>query len=440
MTSFDLLDPYDLGDSFSFLGAHVFASVEAALLLNPATGTTLCLDASLVDRIRARSLSDDLRFKLIQRGFAATEGAPTAEPQVETFTPTFFIINLTAACNLRCEYCFRRPGHRNSLIERRTLQQICSYITSYCERHRIRAFSIQPWGGEPLLAAHFIYEIQDSFRERGQNPIMTVETNATIIDEPTARQLFARRIQIGVSIDGDPSVHDRQRPHHNGTASHAAVVRGIRRLRDAGYGDDIGALAVVTRNTLQNLEQTLDYFARELRLRSVKMNLMRHSEQTRALAVPEAEVGDYVARLMRTLTSFTKEGMAFTEGNTLEKLSNLVLRRDRNICASRGCRGGRSMVSFDGSGNIYPCELTDDAEESIGNIADGRDLTDVIRSAATTGTSRCPAASRPYSLFWPSTSRSSPRAICRRRFLRMPTGCPTPGTSSASWARSPPSA
>jgi len=284
---------------------------------------------------------------------------------------------------MRCAYCFRHLSERPIIAKREIVLKICAYISAYCKIHSINNFSIQPWGGEPLLAAELIFEIQDYFQKQNQHPFITLETNATLLNEEITEELYRRRIQVGVSIDGCAAVHDRQRMLANGQGSLESVVKGIKLLQNAGYGDSLAAISVATKRSLGHIEETLHFLAKEIGLPSVKMNLVRASTQTKDLAVGIEYVEEYVDRLLAGLAALHRDGVSFTEGNVLEKLSNLLLRRNRNICISRGCMGGRSMVSFDCEGNIYPCEMTDYPEEALGNVFDNADLVQAVQKAAT---------------------------------------------------------
>ena len=64
------IQPFCVGDSFFFHGAFVLLSGGKGMLVNSKIGTTLGLDASSIREIEVQDTSDDLQFKLIQRGFA----------------------------------------------------------------------------------------------------------------------------------------------------------------------------------------------------------------------------------------------------------------------------------------------------------------------------------------------------------------------------------
>lgn len=370
-------------DDFYFLGGHVFSYNGRNLLLNRENGTTIFLDDELLTDLKEKCLSDDLQFKLIQRGFAKTSDSPSFCDATDTIMPTFFIIDLTKSCNLRCSYCFRHLSNEEPTISEDELDKVCDYIISYCKKYKQERISIQPWGGEPLIAFQKIKRLQDRFSEAGINPHITVESNGTLITSEIAKELLDRNIQIGISIDGIPKVHNSQRKFLSGEDSFSKVYNGIENLKENGHRDNIGTITVITKNSIDYIEDILDYFSKELKLSSIKLNLVRESCTTygEELALEPDEIVSFTKRLVKKVVELHKEGYCISEGNIAQKMNNLLMRENSNICIANGCMGGKKMVSINRKGQIFPCEMTDYIEESIGTINDDKDLVELVKDA-----------------------------------------------------------
>jgi uncharacterized protein len=93
-------------------------------------------------------------------------------------------------------------------------------------------------GGEPTLVgvARFdrwcrrIYEgLSDIVRVK-----LCLQTNAILLDDEWAEVLCRHRVEVGVSVDGTPEIHDRSRVDHRGRGSYDRVLRGIEVLKTAG--------------------------------------------------------------------------------------------------------------------------------------------------------------------------------------------------------------
>lgn len=59
-----------------------------------------------------------------------------------------------------------------------------------------------------------------------------IETNASLITDEIAKKLFNWEIHIGISMDGTPELHNRQRRMVSGKPSAEVVERGIRNLQN----------------------------------------------------------------------------------------------------------------------------------------------------------------------------------------------------------------
>ena len=365
--------------SVCFDGAWMFSETEGSTsFLLSRNGTSILLDKLLCDSILQKKMSDELSFKLIAHGIASTPSSLQFQ-QVDEVKPTFFIIDLTKNCNLHCVYCFRDYQQRGTSVNIEELNKICDYISCYCKKHSIKRFHIQPWGGEPLMELEKIYYIQDFFSARNQYPRISIETNATLITKEIAKVLYKRKISIGISIDGDISIHDMQRPYNTDKGSLLDVLQGIENLKNAGY-KSFGTISVVTHRGIDSIESIIDFLVKEAHIYNLKFNIVR-TDKDSDLSISIGKIDNFIERLFSKVISLSEAGYPITEGNIIERIYNLLVRRERNICKSRGCMGGRKMVSFDRKGRIFPCEMTDFEEESIGTICSKRDLIDIINSA-----------------------------------------------------------
>ncbi|MEJ2637180.1 MAG: radical SAM protein [Calditrichia bacterium] len=359
-------------NSFIFHACHVFHANGKKILVNGKAGTIFVCDENILNQIKAKTISDDLQFKLIQRGFASVDGHEDfgASPEI---LPQFFIIDFTRACNLRCVYCFRHLENNISTISAGMLDKIIDYLLLYASEHRIRDIYIQPWGGEPLIAFERIKQLHRRLTDGKIRFKITIETNGCLVTPSIARQLNEMDIGVGVSLDGLPEIHDSQRPTAAGKPSFEAVLKGINNLWDAGFRDKLGFVTVLTRNNKDDLNNILDYYVAALDINKFKLNVVKDSPnlQDKGICLSPAEYAELQLTLLNKLLDLHRKGYSITEFNIRDKLLNLLIRGKTNICISQGCLGGTKLIGFDQSGNIYPCDLTDLPEFSLGNIEDG---------------------------------------------------------------------
>ena len=379
------LPPFSLDNGFEFFGAYYDFNDKYSFLIQAQYGTSVVLSNELLNDIEQADPSEDLQFKLIQHGFGRIDGSNEIIDANDKILPAFFLIDLTKCCNLRCKYCFRDLRENEEIITDDTIDAICGYIFEYVKKHNINCFSVQPWGGEPLIRLDKIIRIRKFFEEKEACPEISIETNGTLLDDKTVKLLKENNIELGVSIDGTEVAHNAQRPYMQGGGSFEKVISGIRNLQNAGY-EGLGTITVITKNNYDKIDEILDFFAKDLGLSSVKLNPLRKTDSNDYLGTEPEEIEEFTNSLLSKLAELNNSGYRIIDSNVANKIRNLIVRPDDNICNSKGCMGGKGLVSFDKNGRIYPCEMSDYPEECIGNIGSGTDLCENIKKAQKTHT------------------------------------------------------
>jgi uncharacterized protein len=365
-----------------------FATVElegGAAIVSPSYGTCFVCDRILYKYITNRNIDEDLALKLYQLGLCRINGEKRSIAVEDKLSigPSFFLIDITQRCNLKCVYCYRTLGAGD--IDPQVLDQILNYIYTYCTANCCSRIFIQPWGGEPLLAYDRIRQIYDFFA-----PLpdvfckLSLETNGTCITSDIASGLKAMNCGVGISIDGLAATHNHNRPFAGGNPSLNSVISGIEKLIEAGYqSDDIGAILTLTQSNLEEIEVIMDFFAKSLGLTNFKMNhVMRNPHiDSDDICITPSQYAQAQIRVLDKVIALRKEGYRFSESNLNVKGRNILFQTKGNICKTRGCQGGYKMIAFDHTGHIYPCNLTDHPELNIGLIWQDLDLNEVISEA-----------------------------------------------------------
>ena len=315
------LKSYRIGE-FYFSGCHVFSDNGYNFML-ATNGCMMIVDDVLLESIYHQKPSDELKFKLVQHGLASVPGKQMfcCDKEVEL---RYFIIDLTKRCNFDCIYCFRN-FHNTDTISLDVLKNILQYILNYCHKESISKIGLQMWGGEPLLALDRIEFVADFFRHTDLKVTIDIETNASLVTDEIAQKLYNLGIHIGVSLDGTPKFHNRQRRLVSGKPSAELVEHGIRNLQKY-YGEDIGGITVITKYNYRHIKEILDYFIYKLHLTSMKFNLVRDNNNApeKKLALDEEEVFWFANELMDYLRAFRNLGANFSEGNIEVRTRNLL--------------------------------------------------------------------------------------------------------------------
>jgi uncharacterized protein len=123
-------------------------------------------------------------------------------------------------------------------------------IAEHAVRNTVRRIRVVLHGGEPLLAGHEFIDLAATVINETVGAVaavdIVVQTNGVLLEEPMLDLLRRKGIRVGVSLDGGPTTHDRNRRYANGKGSFTDAAAGLSRLRDPRFRDIYaGILATV---------------------------------------------------------------------------------------------------------------------------------------------------------------------------------------------------
>lgn len=373
--------PKFVSENITFLGAELF-EYDNRCLLYENTGHILLCDKELATQLVNGIIPDSLFFKLSQRNFISVRKDDESSCCEKMVRPEFFMIDMTNRCNMGCKYCLRDVKNGGETIEYNVLNDICRYITHYCDSENLKHITIQPWGGEPMLEYEKVLFMRENIVPRNTQVHFSLETNGTLLNEKKVQKLYDNKISVSVSFDGIQDVHDKQRVFHNGSGSFMQTLRGIKLIQKY-YGNHFGNIVTITRNSIDYIEDILEYAAVDLNLRHVKFNYVHRSDffDCDELCLANEDISKVELRILEKLIELHKRGFQLMDTNIKTKLENLLILKNSDICLSRGCNGGRKMIVFDKHGNIFPCELTDYPDEKLGSIYSNISLSDIVQKS-----------------------------------------------------------
>ena len=174
---------------------------------------------------------------------------------------------LTAACNLRCSYCYQTNKHNRRIewdVVRPALDRL---LTS--TRSDVQVLFI---GGEPLLEFPTI-EQAVAYLHASKRPDMNIRlaliTNGLLLGEREIQFLVKHRFYVKVSFDGVPAAQAERGLHTFGKLN--ALLDDLRDRYPAFYDQHLTVNLVVLPETIRYVARSVAYFVLEKRVQDLSI-------------------------------------------------------------------------------------------------------------------------------------------------------------------------
>ncbi|MGH7263943.1 MAG: radical SAM protein [Candidatus Rokuibacteriota bacterium] len=281
------------------------------------------------------------------------------------------IVKGTRLCNLRCSYCHDWRAGPNQTMR----FEVLARMTATALRDPTHASVHFIWhGGETTVLPISFYEkallVQSQFRREGQRVVNSIQTNATRLT-PEWTSFFKRYgFAVGVSIDGPPDIHDRERTYVDGRPSWADTMRGIRLLEAQGISFSV--LMVVDEAALDLGAQRLFEFFIDSGIKRFGLLSARPTNQPDA--PPNTATEHYVSPprmsrfLMDMYACWERHGDPEVEIRELDHIRKRLHNSPEMPCTlTGGCIG--TFFLIEPNGEIAHCDLfLGDPRYTLGNV------------------------------------------------------------------------
>lgn len=308
--------------------------------------------------------------ELVKAGYLWTTIADPPQPQEKKYLKSL-CLNVAHDCNLRCRYCFASSGHfggQRQLMPYEVGQKaIDLLLASSGPRQHL---AIDFFGGEPLLnweeTCRILEYAEAKVRAAGKALKLTLTTNATALTPEIGAYLNQHNVNVVLSLDGRPEVHDAMRA--TGTEGcYAQVQANISRFLET---EPPGGYYVRGTFTHRNLDFAADVLhLAELGYREISLEPVVTTAP--GLAITEEDVpiiAEQYELLAQKVVELHRSGrpINYYHFNIGTFHAPCLERR------IRGCGAGQEYLAITPNGDIYPChQLVGVAEFWLGNLDTG---------------------------------------------------------------------
>lgn len=256
------------------------------------------------------------------------------------------------ACNLRCTYCYtglksRRPmptGFGHKAIDR----AIRSLSLS-------GALDLAFFGGEPLIEVGLILDLvayaRSQAASRDVELALNMTTNGTLDSDAAWSVMTLPEMQLAISHDGLPGVHDKHRLAVDGGQTSQRVLDVIARLVDAGR--EFRVVMVVRPDSAESVPAGLEFLYSH-GVRQFDLSLDLWTTWTR-------RDGERLAAAIRHAADFWGDCLPECSINWFDEKAARAAGVPSSECAR--CGFGHAEIAISPAGNLYPCERLVGADE-----------------------------------------------------------------------------
>ena len=259
-------------------------------------------------------------------------------------------------CQMACDYCFYHDlteygAPANTWMSRKTARQLIARAKESGAQRVHFAFQ----GGEPLLwgQEHFDDFFAD-VKATGLDATYAVQTNGLCIDEVYAALFADHDVLVGISLDGDRTLHDTARKTPDGKGTYERVMRAIDLLKKHGVRYNL--LTVISANTARHPAQLYKFY-KKIGATHVQLIpcLPPLDKDTTCKYAPTPEaLGQFLVSFYRLWREDFRNGQPPFSVREFDQALATLQGRD-GFCGARGFCSPQLIVEADGS--TYPCDF-----------------------------------------------------------------------------------
>lgn len=377
---------------------YQFAMGGLKLVFDPVSGALHTVDDLAWEVIRALAAGGELPGdypapavagvieeieELKAKGFLFTPDQGRELYTPPPFAPKSLCLMVAQECNLRCTYCFAGGGSYGGggLMSEAVAFKAVDFLLA--ASGSVRAVEIDFFGGEPLLNFSVVTAVVDYATEKakahGKEISFTLTTNGLLLDAAKSRYLLEKGINVVLSLDGRPEVHDRFRCFPNGAGSYAPVLANCRQF--------FQTWAQVPRSSYCYIRGTytrfnLDFAADFCHLVEEGFTAISLEPVVARLEEPFAIREEDLPRASAEYERLAAHYLDFWRQGKPVRFFHFELDPTGGPCLTKrltGCGAGFSYVAVSVDGRLYPChQFVGEEAFCLGDVAAGAVRQEVI--------------------------------------------------------------
>lgn len=276
---------------------------------------------------------------------------------------SFLIKPASGLCNMRCRYCFYEDETANRAtaslgrMTTATADTLIDAALAAVDAPGAVTFTFQ--GGEPTLAGlayfeHFVAAVAEKNTKKIKIHY-AMQTNGLSIDDDWASFLARHHFLVGVSVDGDKTLHDEFRVDAAQKGTYRRVIQTIEVL--ARHKVDTNLLCVVTKRCAKSAVK-MYHALQKTGVRYLQfiacLDPLGDARGSQTWSLTPADYGAFLSALFDEWYRDWKTGH-YTSVRLFDDYVHLAMGLPAGTCATSGSCGAYFVAEGDGS--LYPCDF-----------------------------------------------------------------------------------
>lgn len=308
---------------------------DTPILYAPFDGIVAEIPASLAADLRAVQAGSAPKPETVATLHSLGLIVPSSTPERalrgtwdESFEPVGVVYMVTAACNLRCTYCYADAGdYPVNLYERRMALDAARFVIDNAARTGGNvAYLNFHGGGEPTLDFELITTAVEWARDYAEREYDAVSVNASMVTNGLMSDAKVEWIaehvdSVQVSHDGPESIHDLQRPTVQGGSSHRRVEEVIGLL--SGRVPDLMVKSTISRATVGRMSEIARYMCETFDLERFHFGPVLGTGRGRSVLFGEPDADEFVRNYYKAQRIADEFGKTIVVSGALSTFPNV---------------------------------------------------------------------------------------------------------------------
>jgi uncharacterized protein len=240
------------------------------------------------------------------------------------------------------------------------------------------------YGGEPLINLDTLLATVDYCRDNqkkwGVNFSFLLATNGTLLTPMVAKKLFAKGVQVAVSIDGRKEIHDNHRSFADGRGSFSSILENLKNMPGEVKKRLVG------RSTVTPFCADMVSLYQDLKSLGFERIELFESEDACHKITPQREkfffssekqyrilCKEYERLALHYIDEVVKGALDYRK-TFFNRFFKLMQRLYYNHELTGGCPAAKGQFAVSAEGDIYPCTSFLGIENfKLGNVVSGLD-------------------------------------------------------------------